>query len=88
MVQKPLPELNNSFLVSRKKMITIFNLIGGFGGGSYQFNYTDIPSAPSDGTSATITYSAPGNILNSTGGTTQNKYLSGVEYLHVYELSN
>ena len=45
--------------------------------GSYQFTYTDTPDAPTDGTSATITYSAPGNILNSTGGTTQNKLLSG-----------
>lgn len=43
----------------------------------YEFTYTDIPDAPSTGTSATLTYSAPGNILNSTGGTTQNKYLSG-----------
>ena len=47
------------------------------GASSYAFTYTDIPDAPSDGTSATLTYSAPGNILNSTGGTTQNKYLSG-----------
>jgi len=46
----------------------------------YNFTYTAIPDAPSDGTSATITWSAPGNILNSTGGTTQNKYLSGANW--------
>jgi len=51
----------------------------------YEFTYTDIPDAPSDGTSATITYSAPGNILNSTGGTTRNKYLSGeFEEFHAF----
>lgn len=44
---------------------------------AYKFNYTDIPAAPSGGSSATLTYSAPGNILNSSGGTTQNKFLSG-----------
>mgnify|MGYP003461638792 CR=1 FL=1 len=43
----------------------------------YVFDYTDIPARPTLGTSATITYSAPGNILNSTGGTTQDKILSG-----------
>jgi len=43
----------------------------------YVFTYVDLPDAPTDGTSATVTYSAPGNILNSTGGTTQNKFLSG-----------
>lgn len=43
----------------------------------YQFNYTTIPSRPALGTSATITYSAPGNILNTTGGDTQDKLLSG-----------
>lgn len=46
-------------------------------GSSYQFTYTDIPSAPSDGTSATLTFVSPGNILNTTGGDTQNKYLDG-----------
>jgi hypothetical protein len=45
--------------------------------GSYNFSYTAIPDAPSDGTSATITYVLPGNILNTSGGDTQNKYLSG-----------
>lgn len=47
------------------------------GGGAYEFTYTDIPSRPALGTSATITYSAPGNILNTTGGDTQDKILSG-----------
>ena len=47
------------------------------GAAPYAFTYTNIPDAPSDGTSATVTYSAPGNILNTTGGDTQNKYLSG-----------
>lgn len=47
------------------------------GSAPYAFTYTDIPDAPSDGTSATITFSSPGNILNNSGGTTQNKYLSG-----------
>lgn len=44
------------------------------GAAPYSFTYTDIPDAPSTGTSATVTYSAPGNILNTTGGDTQNKY--------------
>lgn len=44
----------------------------------YTFTYVDIPDAPSDGTSAIITYSsAPGNIQNTTGGDTQNKYMDG-----------
>ena len=47
------------------------------GDAPYVFDYTDIPARPTLGTSATITYSAPGNILNSTGGTTQDKILSG-----------
>jgi len=47
---------------------------------AYSFTYVDIPDAPSSGTSATITFSSPGNILNSTGGTTQNKYLSGADW--------
>jgi hypothetical protein len=45
--------------------------------GPYEFTYTNIPSRPTLGTSATLTYSAPGNILNTTGGTTQDKILSG-----------
>lgn len=61
--------------ISKKQMF--YHLLQQNGGGVYNFTYTDIPDAPTDGTSATITYSAPGNILNSTGGTTQNKYLSG-----------
>src|SRR5690606_5254867 len=48
-----------------------------FGAGAYKFNYTEIPAAPSDGTSSTITFVSPGNILNTTGGDTQNKYLDG-----------
>jgi len=43
----------------------------------YEFSYVQIPAAPTDGTSATLTYSSPGNILNNSGGTTQNKLLSG-----------
>lgn len=39
--------------------------------------YTPIPDAPSDGTSATLTFTNPGNILNTTGGDTQNKYMDG-----------
>lgn len=60
--------------ISKKAMF--FQLANG-GSAPYVFNYTDIPARPTLGTSATITYSAPGNILNSTGGTTQDKILSG-----------
>lgn len=40
-----------------------------------EFVYVDIPSAPTDGNSSTLTYTNPGNI---TSGTTQRKLLSGV----------
>lgn len=39
--------------------------------------YASIPAADVSGTSATLTYSNPGTIANSTGGDTQNKILSG-----------
>jgi len=61
----------------QKSKNQIFYHLATQAGAAYEFTYTDIPDAPSDGTSATVTYSAPGDILNSTGGTTQNKYLSG-----------
>lgn len=68
-------------------MVTLFNIIGGLGvgGGSYNFDYVTIPSRPTLGTSATLTYSAPGNILNTTGGDTQDKILSGAwEQFHAF----
>jgi len=61
--------------IDKKKAFLIINQGGG--DTPYVFDYTDIPARPTLGTSATITYSAPGNILNSTGGTTQDKILSG-----------
>src|SRR5688500_18439863 len=42
-----------------------------------EMTFTDIQARPTLGTSATIVYSAPGNILNNTGGDTQDKLLSG-----------
>lgn len=51
----------------------------------YSFSYTDIPSRPTLGTNQTLTYSAPGNILNSTGGTSQDKIMSGSwDQFHAY----
>lgn len=52
------------------------------------FKYTAIPDRPTLGTSATLTYSSPGNILNSTGGTTQDKILSGAwEQFHAFSFT-
>lgn len=42
-----------------------------------ELQYVAIPTADVSGTSATLTYSNPGTIANSTGGDTQNKILSG-----------
>ena len=51
----------------------------------YLFTYVDIPNRPALGTSQILTYSAPGNILNSTGGTSQDKILSGAwEQFHAF----
>lgn len=57
------------------KLPLLFNILRG--SNAYLFDYTDITSRPSLGTSATLTWSSPGNILNNTGGDTQDKILSG-----------
>ena len=57
------------------------------GASEYLFAYTDIPSRPALGTSATITWSSPGNILNSTGGDTQDKIISGAGWLEFHAFS-
>jgi len=54
---------------------------------SYNFTYTTIPSRPTLGTSATLTWSSPGNILNSTGGTTQDKIISGTGWNEFHAFS-
>lgn len=53
----------------------------------YEFTYTDIPARPALGTSATITWSSPGNILNTTGGDTQDKIISGTGWLEFHAFS-
>lgn len=54
---------------------------------SYRFTYTDIPARPTLGTNATLTWSSPGNILNSTGGTTQDKIISGSGWTEFHAFS-
>lgn len=62
----------------------ILNPFISFGVG-YSFSYTDIPDRPTLGTNQTLTYSDPGNILNTTGGTSQDKILSGSwDQFHAY----
>jgi hypothetical protein len=45
--------------------------------GGYEFTYSDIPEAPTDGTTHTMTFTSPGNIFNTTGSSAQNYYLQG-----------
>lgn len=56
-------------------------------GAGYAFNYLTIPSRPTLGTSATLTWSSPGNILNTTGGDTQDKIISGAGWLEFHAFS-
>lgn len=57
------------------------------GSSPYVFNYTTIPSRPTLGTNAVLTWSAPGNILNTTGGDTQDKIISGTGWVEFHAFS-
>jgi hypothetical protein len=50
--------------------------------------YVPIPNRPALGTSSILTYSHPGNILNNSGGATQDKILSGPwQQFHAFSLT-